>query len=395
MLAVTASKHASGQSLKLLQLSSPAELSSVIRDAPGNTLLAAAHAGPNINAAITAIMNILLDAQGNANVNIVAKDGFVFAQTGDGDDTINMDAHHVGYVSSGKGNDIITLRTHALSEAARTYYPEGIFELAAVTDVSTGEGNDTIAVDTHGNVYNLDAGDGDDLIAIRSTMEHTSDYQNRPYLIWSGADVIDAGAGDDKVIIEAEGMVMRTFGGTGNDAFDVSALMVSGLHGDEGDDNIQVAADRWVNGVWGGDGNDTIEVTAPAIGMVNGGKGDDTIVLNNTAGTVSAVDFNVGDGHDDVQTNSALFIRRFSGVNSHFDMSKAAVERVGDNTLKITFDDADDSVTIHLAGDMVGKPIALDFYKSGVMVLRRDDSDAPVLPQMTVAANPVVLTRPI
>ncbi len=94
-----------------------------------------------------------------------------------------------------------------------------------------------------------------------------------------------------------------------------------------------------------------------------------------------------------VHVNSALAVQRLVGVNKLFDMSKAAIERTSESTLKITFDDADDSITVHLAGDMAGKPLAFDFYKGGHLVIRRDDSDAPALPQFGNTVNVVVLTR--
>jgi hypothetical protein len=74
-------------------------------------------------------------------------------------------------------------------------------------------------------------------------------------------------------------------------------------------------------------------------------------------------------------------------------MSEATIERIDDATLKITFDDSDDSVTINFTGDMVGKPLAFDFYKGGHLMIRRNDSGAPQLPQFGHALNPVILTR--
>lgn len=455
MLNVTTSAATASQSqaLKLLQISAQG-VWGVAAQSAGSGTSARVHAGPNADAFISAIMNILLDAQGNANVSILAKDGFASAQTGDGDDTITMDVHNATNVSSGKGNDSIAIRTYAMSEAARAYYPEGTSEVAAVHNVDSGSGNDTISIDTHGNAHNVYAGDGNDVIAITSTMAPPKDDGNRPYLIRAAVDNIDAGAGDDTVFIEAEGkvdridagagddtvfieaegkvdrieagagddtvvieaegwvdriyggagddtvvietegMVTRVDGGSGNDTFNVSGDSVAGLMGGEGDDTIQVAADRQVNGIWGDDGNDTIEVTASSISGISGGKGDDTIILNATAANaVAHIHLNVGDGHDAVHVNSALAIERSVGVNKLFDMSKAIIERTDEATVKITFDDADDSVTVHLTGDMVGKPLAFDFHESGRLVIRRDDADAPQLAQFPNPYNPVVLTR--
>lgn len=385
--------NASGsQALQLLQTSSPSHLASLARDANPNAPAAyVGLPGTKVDAAISAIMNILLDAQGNANVSIFAPDGFAFAQTGDGDDIISMDVHHTGYVSSGGGNDSISIRTYAASEAvARAYYGEGNRPIAAVHGVSSGDGNDRIAVDSHGHVDNVDAGSGDDTITVKSTSEH-----NDPsYLIMGGATRIDAGAGNDAITIDAaNGMVDVVNGGSGDDTLEISGRYVGRIFGDEGDDTLRLTADRWVSGVWGGDGNDTIEVTAPTIHTINGGKGDDRIILNNTANTYSGITLEPGDGHDYVEANSAVTVHRFVGTNKPYQMSEAAIERIDESTLKITFGDADDSVTIKFTGDMAGKPLAFDFYKSGFVMIRRDDPDAPTLPQVGHAANPVVLTR--
>ena len=411
MLAATTSATTANhsQALKLLQISVQGVWGVAAHDA-GSGTFAGVHAGPNANAFITAIINILLDAQGNANVSIDAKDGFASVRTGDGDDTITMDVHSAAHISSGKGDDSITIRTYAMSEAARAYYPEGTVEVAAVYNVHSGDGNDTITIDTHGNVRNVYAGDGSDVIAIRSTMEHSTDDENRTYLVRGAVSNIDAGAGDDTILIEAEGMVSGIDGGSGNDTFHVSGSMVTGIYGGEGDDTfdvfgstvsnlrggegddtIVITADRQVMGVWGGDGNDTIEITAPTISIVNGGKGDDTIILNATApNAIAHINLTAGDGHDVVHVNTSLAIERFDGMGKRFDMSKAAIERTDEATLKITFDDADDSVTVHLTGDMVGKPIAFDIYESGRLIIRSEDRVAvPDLVEFTRPNNPV------
>ena len=412
MLNVTTSATTSShsQALKLLQISAQGVWG--VAAQAGSSTFAGVHAGPNTDAFISAIINILLDAQGNANVSIEAKDGFASAQTGDGDDTITMDVHSAANVSSGKGNDSIAIRTYAMSEAARAYYPEGIAEVAAVYNVDSGDGNDTITIDTHGNARNVYAGDGNDAIAIRSTMEHSTDYESRPYLVPGAVSNIDAGAGDDTVLIEAEGIVSGIHGGAGDDTFNVSSgFMVTGIYGDEGDDTfdvsastvsnlrggegddiIRVTADRQAMGVWGGDGNDIIEITAPAVFLVNGGKGDDTLILNATdPNAIAHINLTAGDGHDVIHVNTALAIERFDGMGKRFDMSKAVIERTDEATLKITFDDADDSVTVHLTGDMVGKSLAFDTYESGRMIIRSEDRDAvpdPVI-EFTRPNNPV------
>ncbi len=56
-------------------------------------------------------------------------------------------------------------------------------------------------------------------------------------------------------------------------------------------------------------------------------------------------------------------------------MTQVSIEKVDANTLKVTYNDPGDSVTLHLEGDM----LAIDFDKSGAMTVRRADTRNTVL----------------
>ncbi len=87
MLAATISVNVSGhsQALKLLQLYSVSKSTATAGRSGGSNMPAVHLALPGnakVDAAITAIMNILLDAQGNSHIGIVAKEGTAFVKTG-------------------------------------------------------------------------------------------------------------------------------------------------------------------------------------------------------------------------------------------------------------------------------------------------------------------------
>jgi hypothetical protein len=436
-----------------------------------------------IDGAISAIMNILLDAQGNSHVAIRAEQGTARVGTGAGNDHISLDVHRVGSVSAGGGNDTITIQTYASGYGVADGY--GAYR-PAVGWVDGGAGNDKISVASHGLVDMTDGGGGDDTISITSGASDNGPFGyavartdggsgNDTISIASDAhvDVTEGGAGDDKIKILAR-RVSRTFGddgddtisitsgslsgagsdgpyrhavarteggagndtieitagnadlssgsvgfvpngyvdvtqgGAGDDTIEIMARRVSRTFGDDGDDTIEILA-REVTRTSGGDGDDTIrvtadvasnikggdgadfiEATAASVGWIWGGKGDDTLVLNSTSGPMTTVGFHTGDGHDVVTTNAALGITR--GADRTLDMSKATFERVSDDTLIVSFEGAGDSITVHLTGDMVGKALAVDHYGGTALVIRRNDSEAPPIPQWGMIDDGVVLT---
>lgn len=291
--------------------------------------------------AVSAIMEILLDAQGNQHVSIQAKDGYAAARTGGGNDELSIDVGQAYRVSSGGGNDIIAIKAYG--------------------------DHDELAPGFNPSVYDTDGGGGDDTISIESD---------------GMVDVTFGGEGNDSIAISTSDIVLRTDGGSGDDTIDIKgARVVSGVWAGDGNDIIRVTAPSpasgaavtfsQVGGISGDAGNDIIEVTADVIG-VNGGTGDDTIMLHNTGTLAAGVSLQRGGGHDEVTVDSA--VRMIMGGPLRQDMAQASIERIDANTLKITYDDLGDSVTVHFDGDMADQPLALDFDQSGALTVRRADA---------------------
>lgn len=381
------------QALKLLQAgagnggASPADSSSSSSISPRTA---------KVDAAIQAILDLLLDVGDSRAASV---QGYVRVEGHGENNTLVGDGSSV-LVHGGGGDDRIVVRGRGLNEAMRgAYWPADASRPAAARWNTGGEGNDVMSIESHDRVHRTYGNGGDDIISIWSPYD--SDAEDPGVLMRYAVRHTEGGDGDDTVLIAAgdvdsadgsfrpNGDVELTRGGSGDDTIEIWASNARKTYGNEGDDTIRITADGATN-IKGGDGADTIEVTAARIGWVWGGNGDDTIVLNNTSGAMSSIGFHTGDGHDVVTTNAALGITR--GGDRTLDMSKATFERVSDDTLIVSFEGAGDSITVHLTGEMVGKALAVDHYGGTALVIRRNDSEAPPIPQWGLIDYGVVLT---
>jgi hypothetical protein len=361
--------------------------------------------------AVSTIIRILMDAKGNTAVTADAPDATVSVSTGDGDDAVSINANAADMVESGAGNDAITIHT----SGGLTYWDGVIF--SSVSRIYAGNGNDVLSIAAHGSATNVDGGDGNDAIAITSTKTNQGPSD------LGGIDIVNGGAGDDRLALSAASDVTRVYGdsgddaiaisasrfvwqvdgGDGNDQIAISAAGVGHVYGGDGNDTINVAArsldqiyagfgddvvavnaDRAsrvhgedgndlmqitaanVSDVDGGDGDDTIIITGDRIASVHGGAGNDRIVLNNTGDRAADVFLVNGEGHDLIETNGPLAISRFNDDGTQrLDMGKAKVTQGDDGTLTIGFSDSADTMTVKLTGAMAGTQLAFDISRDG------------------------------
>jgi Ca2+-binding RTX toxin-like protein len=312
------------------------------------------------NAAIDILIRIALDAKGNSDISIEAKDGAVTATAGSGDDAIKISAGAAIGVYGGSGNDTINIAATGMKSIL------GSFNVAA-DNVEGGEGDDIIHIDGHGVVMRIDGDAGNDLIEIGSTGGNGSSG-----MLDYGIDIVKGGAGndtiklasdsqvgringdtgDDIIDIKANGRADRIHGGDGSDSITAQAKDVSVLDGGAGDDMIVVNASH-ASYIDGGDGNDTIIVTTDGfLAQVSGGKGNDHVVLDNKGRAEASYYFSAGDGRDVIVTKSPLEISGFSEDGTRrLDMSKADITMDGD-TVTIGFAGSSDSITVKLGGRM-------------------------------------------
>ncbi|WP_105437285.1 calcium-binding protein [Neorhizobium sp. T25_13] len=312
------------------------------------------------NAAIDILIRIALDAKGNSDISIEAKDGAVTAKAGSGDDTIKISAGAAIGVYGGSGNDTIDIAATGMKSIL------GSFNVAA-DNVEGGEGDDSIHIDGHGVVMRIDGDAGNDLIEIGSTGGNGSSS-----FVDYGINIVSGGAGNDTIKLESASNVSGIYGDTGDDIIDIKANgRADGIHGGDGNDTITAQA-KSVSLLDGGDGNDTIVVNASYVSNIDGGDGDDTIiattdgllrnisggrgddhvVLDNKSRNEASYYFSAGDGRDVVVTNGPLEINGFSEDSTRrLDMSRASITVDGD-TVTIGFAGTTDSITVKLTGRM-------------------------------------------
>jgi len=373
---------------------------------------------PTSNAAIDTLIRIILDAQGNAEVEIEAEGGTATAtaKTAGGDDNIAIKAGGVLGVSSGSGNDVINIIASGIRAAKDS-------DLPTVFSVDSGSGNDRIDIDAGGDVVNIDGGEGNDAITItRSSGSYSRFYGIGNVDGGAGDDTmrlisdtsisgVDGGTGNDELDIKSEDGVWGANGGDGNDAISVDAKRAWGISGGAGDDTLVINADsaeaaggdgndilqinaRGIFSAEGGDGNDTLIIDAFNAYNINGGHGDDIIVVNaenkidgvsggrgndhitltSAADTAAVFNYAKGDGSDVIVANSSLEIRGFSQDGTQqLDMRDASISFDGD-TLTIGFAGTRDTITVKLGGRMAeGGDIHLVYEKFSKSLVIADD----------------------
>ncbi len=274
---------------------------------------------------------------------------------------------------------------------------------------STGKADDTVVLDTRDSTeedtrlsfIDLDTGEGSDLV----------------FIAGNNIAKVNAGAGDDMVAVEGDGIV---YGGDGNDL-----LFARTASGDAGDDVIY--SDGFASG---GDGDDTItlfsldaendDVTKIAYGgagedlivasveaAIDGGDGDDVLILRDggTAGGGSGADkisawsnatveggagnddillffggsADGGDGDDKIETNNYGTVSGGKGADT--------VTMNGGGTYKFAKGDGADSVTmekVKIQADDVNKApvntLIIDDYSASEMTVNLTALDVTLTP---------------
>lgn len=212
--------------------------------------------------------------------------------------------------------DILTLGGEDASNAADIDE-----QIGYVTGGTGTEGDDTLTVTGRG-IYNLDTGEGNDTLTLKSALI-------------SG---VTTGNGDDTV--KAAGSFIGSVdGGDGNDDIQLKASLALDVLGGAGDDTLKVSADAIV-GLDGGDGNDSLTLEGNRI-FATGGAGDDTVSIETTGeDAVVEYGFSTGGGKDTVTSNGPLSVAL--GGLSETDL---AVTITG-NTLTAAISGSDDTISV-------------------------------------------------
>jgi hypothetical protein len=234
---------------------------------------------------------------------------------------------------------------------------------AAVAKLSTGAGDDKVTINAT-RAYAVTSGAGNDTISIK-TKDDGKSGSSTPSVLGVGA-----GDGNDTVNIDAHGVVMAVSGEAGNDTVNVkSDSLAFGIYGGEGNDTVTVDAQYAVN-IDGGSGNDTVNVKASSIFGVGGGTGDDVINIDNSGNEAAQVFYSQGDGKDVINSNGAVSINLFTADGTKkLDMSNAAYKQDG-NTVTVSFGNDQDSITVNLTGQAATGQASVSYDdKTGNLVI--------------------------
>lgn len=236
--------------------------------------------------AIESIMQIVMNANGDTSVSAQTDVDVKGAQTDSGNDTISITARRAYMISSGDGNDTISIESTA----------DGGRRRAVVRGIDAGAGNDTIDIKAKGNVALVFGGEGNDTIAI-----------------------------------DTAGKVGGIAGGDGNDTLDIKGKSVAFVNGGDGNDTINITADK-IDLIAGGTGNDTIDITnngeKAAQFYYFQGDGNDSVTSN------GPVEFNLfsEDGSERIDLSGATFKQ---------DGNTVTISLASGNTISVEMKDAE------------------------------------------------------
>ncbi|HYH22011.1 MAG TPA: tandem-95 repeat protein [Azospirillum sp.] len=300
---------------------------SVVRDAADNPTVTA-------DTGIGTVRNVYVEAAGGQTVttrkfvssDVVMGDG--------GDSTVNIQDGLGGTVVTGDGNDGVTFDNYSLVVHAAG--------AQGTLNVRTGAGNDTVLVDALGSIpvtVAVDAGDGDDIVAIQNTVTDTLDggAGNDKLAAGGGDDLVRGGAGDDTLSGSVGNDTLD--GGDGADYFrDADGTAVA--DGGSGDDTMTIDYKLRIEDpdvqrqLIGGAGADTMTLTSTLSDLrlsikadgdgESASDGADKITL---AGSYASVDVTLGGGNDSYQgdnsgtnTNTPLQVDRVRGGTGNDDI---------------------------------------------------------------------------
>lgn len=194
-------------------------------------------------------------------------------------------------------------------------------QIGYVTGGTGTEGDDKLTVTGRG-IYNLDTGEGNDTLTLKSALI-------------SG---VTTGNGDDTV--KAAGSFIGSVdGGDGKDDIQLKAELALDVRGGAGDDTLKVSADTIV-GLDGGEGNDSLTLEGNRI-FATGGAGDDAVHITTTGkDAVVEYGFTTGGGKDTVTSNGPLSLAL--GGLSEADLAVS----VKDGTLTASINGSNDTISV-------------------------------------------------
>jgi Ca2+-binding RTX toxin-like protein len=308
---------------------------------------------------------------------------------GDASDTVSFSgALEKGFLSLGKGNDLLTISKEFDGEA---YAGKGVDTLTFTKEVTGAtikgdNGNDTITASADVISSLIQGGTDDDNITVNGTLNSSSIYGGKQQDTISVKGVtkslvsgdkandnitvggiltdatIEGGAGNDSITLSAGVTASTTstvFGGDGNDTITNSSATAVVIDG--GADNDEITAQGAAkHTIFGGAGDDIIDATVGDKDVVlDGGDGDDSIVSadgkDSITGGIGKDTIRVGVGNDTIKSGAGDDSIELGGgddfLNAGADKDNITIA-TGANKATIYGGKGDDSITYDAAGDL-------------------------------------------
>ena len=166
--------------------------------------------------AIDSIIQIVMNSNGDTSADIDTDAAVTRVSTGAGNDKVAINATRAYAVTSGGGNDTISIKT---TDDGKTNS-----STPTVLGVGAGDGNDTINIDAHGVVMAVSGEAGNDTVNVKTDSLAFGVYggegNDTVNVDAKYAVNIDGGSGNDTVNVKASS-IFGVGGGTGDDIINI------------------------------------------------------------------------------------------------------------------------------------------------------------------------------
>ncbi|MGO2132608.1 MAG: DUF4214 domain-containing protein [Halomonas sp.] len=281
--------------------------------------------------------------------------GHNMVDSGEGDDTVVLNATGLQDVTSGEGDDTVYINGD-VDDLRTVVYGDG------VSSVDTGAGNDTVYI--NGEVddgqgidpddvdyasvnrgqgdYEISLGDGDDSLEMHVDGGHFDG--NGDWVL--GGQSIDAGAGDDTVWIEGDGVHDIDLG-SGDDYLLIQGSRLAANNIDNASAGLPF--EEWQTKIVAGEGDDVVVINGDHYLNVELNEGDDQLMLNADELTVDDV-IDGGEGRDTLSLRNYTSGIVTTGISETSSVTSIEVFDLWDSgqVLKLSSDNFDTADNNHI-----------------------------------------------
>ncbi len=340
---------------------------SVVMALAGNDTITMNSDGGLLAAASSTVVGPVIKGQGGADVITLSGIAAVGSATNAevygnaGGDTISLDGTFA-VVAGGNGSDVVTLNSGTYSAVSLGAGSDilGLDAAASITtgSIAAGAGSDIISGTSLAAGVSVMGGGGADTITLTGGFGGGT------------GDVINAGAGNDSIVVSGAAILSKINGAMGSDTITVEALASgASIAGAAGADVILLSAVTDAS-VLGGAGTDSLTISSLInTGEMIGGGGNDTIVIG-AGSTFDSLTVQGGAGTDSI---------KFSGAVSGADFGTLEFGAFTDSTVS-AYD------TVDITAVTGGEAATVDFAVTSAGVLGSAGASLSTLGDITPGA---------